>query len=564
MPRARGCFALDRIVLAFAFCWPGIVSGQVIRGTVATEGVGAPVRGAVVTLLDAGGNAAGRRVLTENDGSFAMRAPSAGTWMLEVRAIGYSPRRTAARPVATGETVVERIVLRQVATRLATLRVEARSACRRAGEFDAVTSEVWDDVWAALAAAELAREQRLVRAEVFVYTRELDVATGLVMHEERGVASVLDESPFRTAPAAELTTLGFWRSSPVAGVEFHGLDAGTIISPEFLAGHCFNLVRRDSAATALVGLAFRPVNSRARADVQGLLWLDADTRVLRTLEFTYTGLQLRGPAAGGRLGFTRLPNGVLIDDSWVLQHPFEKTRGVGTQRTGTAAAPDAAVRAGTTLRVGGGFVLADSARWKQFATVTGTVHRGAAPADAVSVELLGAGQRVVTDSSGQFLIQDILPGTYEMRLMRGGPADRGGFVQHGQITLAAGDVARVALEVPDPDAIAGELCPKLSEGSAPVFVALREEHSGRSAGDYRVEARWTPPADSLGRPIGRPGGVRALTDWRGEFVACDVPAGASVSFRTTTGEAEWSFPIRIGARLNVLEIAADTSGAGRR
>ena len=106
---------------------------QVIRGTVNGEGIRAPLRGAVVTLLDARGNTADRRVLTDNDGSFAMRAPSAGTWMIEVRAIGYSPRRTSARTVASGETVVEQVTLRQVATRLATLRIEGRSACRRAG-----------------------------------------------------------------------------------------------------------------------------------------------------------------------------------------------------------------------------------------------------------------------------------------------------------------------------------------------------------------------------------------------------------------------------------------------
>jgi hypothetical protein len=148
-----------------------------------------------------------------------------------------------------------------------------------------------------------------------------------------------------------------------------------------------------------------------------------------------------------------------------------------------------------------------------------------------------------------FLIQDVLPGTYEVRAMRAGPADRGGFVQHGQVILAPGDVARVTLDLPEPDEIAAELCPNRAEGTAPLFVVLREEQSGRSAADYRVEARWTPPTDSLGMPIGRPGGVRALTDWRGEFVACDVPAGASVSFRTTTGEAQWSLPIRVGTRL---------------
>lgn len=542
---------------------PRVAAGQVIRGAVNAEGTNAPLRGAVVTLFDASGNASGLRVLTDNDGSFAMRAPSPGTWSLEARAIGYAPRRTTARAVSAGETVVERIVLRQVATRLATLRVEARSACRKANELDAVTTEVWDDIWAALAATQLARQQRLVRAEVFVFTREVDVSTGIVMQEERGVASVLDESPFRTAPPEELTTQGFWRASLAGTVEFHGLDAATVISPQFLATHCFNLVRRDSSGTTMVGLSFRPINDRNRADVQGVLWLDADSRDLKMLEFTYTGLKLRGPAAGGRLAFTRLPNGVLIDDRWVLQHPFEG-RAVGVQRTGIMAPPDPNERPGTTLRVGGGFVLADSARMKQFASVAGIVRQGSAPADAVSVELLGSGQRFITDSTGLFLIQDIVPGTYEMRLMRAGPADRGGFVQHGQLILSPGDVARVSLEIPDTDAIAAELCPGKAKGTTPVFVAVREEHSSRAASSYRVEARWEPPVDSLGAPIGRPGGVRALTDWRGEFVACDVPEGANVSFRTTTGEAQWSLPIRVGARLNVLEIAADTSGTRNR
>ena len=255
---------------------------------------------------------------------------------------------------------------------------------------------------------------------------------------------------------------------------------------------------------------------------------------------------------------------MLIDDRWLLQHPFEMKRAVGTQRTGVAAAPDASVPAGTTLRIGGGFVLADSARVRQFATLTGIVREAAAPVDAASVELVGSGQRFVTDSTGLFLIQDVLPGTYEVRVMRAGPADRGGFVQHGQLTLAPGDMARIVLDIPGTESIAGELCPKKGEGTAPLFVVMREEHNGRSASNYRVEARWTPPTDSLGAPIGKAGGVRALTDWRGEFVACDVPAGASISFRTTTGEAQWSMPLKLGSKLNVLEIAADTSGTTNR
>ncbi len=543
---------------------PTVATAQVIRGTVVAEGAETPLRGAVVTLLDARGAATDRRTLTDGEGAFAMRAPSAGTWMIEARAIGHAPRRSAARPVNTGESVVERIVLRQVATRLAALRVEARSSCRKSTELDATTTEVWDDVWAALAATEIAREQRLVRADVFVYTRELDAASGLVLREERGVASVLDERPFRTAPAAELASLGFWRPAP-GGVEFHGLDAGTIISPEFLAAHCFNLVRSADEGAARIGLAFRPVNARSRADVQGTLWLDSESRELRLLEFTYTGLQLRGPAAGGRLHFTRLGAGLLVDDLWSLQHPFERTRPVGAQRTGASDVAAATAKPGTGVRMAGGFVLTDSARVHQLAAVTGIIREGAAPADAVSVELLGSGQRFVTDSTGAFLIADVVPGSYEVRIMRPGPADRGGFVQHGRLDLGAGQVAQVSLTVPDQDSIARELCPGLrTDGPplAPLFVVLREEGSGRAASDYRIEVQWSPPVDSSGTPIGRPGGVRALTDWRGEFVACEVPSGANVSFRTTTGDAEWSLPIRLGARLNVLEIAADTSGSG--
>jgi hypothetical protein len=522
------------------------------------------LRGAVVTLLDASLNPTDRRTLTDERGAFAIRAPQPGNWAVEVRAIGYAARRTTARRINAGETVTENAVMRQLATRLATLRVEGRSACRRAGELDAVTTEVWDDVWAALAATDIAREQRLVRADVFLYTREVDVASQTVLYEERGVAPVLDERPFRTSPPEELAKLGFWRAPLQGSVEFHGLDAGTIISPVFLASHCFNLVRSDSGGTARIGLAFRPVNARTPADVQGTLWLDAESRELRQLEFTYTGLQLKGPAAGGRLRFARLPNGILIDDYWSLQHPFERTRAVGRGRTGPP--PTAPVsRPGTSIRVGGGFVLSDSARMKQMATVSGIVRQGTAPAEAVSVELIGSGQRFVTDSSGMFMMTDVLPGTYEMRMMRPGPASRGGFVQHGRLVLGAGDLASVSLTVPPADSIAGELCPDLKPGFAPLFGLLREEHTGRSAVDYRIEVRWEPPVDSLGTPIGRPGGVRVLTDWRGEFVACNVPDGANTSFRTTTGDAEWSFPLRLGGPLNVIEIAADTTrGGGKR
>jgi len=534
--------------------------GQVIRGTVTEEGGTVPLRGAVVSLVNERGQLIDRRTLTDAQGSWAMRAPSAGVWAIEVRAIGFMPRRTTARQVGPGETIVVTASLQRVVTRLATLRIEARSQCRRASDLDPIASQVWDDVWAALASSEVAREQRLVRADVFLYTREIDVATGRVTWEERGLASVLDERPFRTAPSAELATRGYWRRSALGAVEFYGIDAGTIISPEFLGAHCFALVRSDTGGTTGIGLSFRPVSSRTPADVEGVLWVDPETRELSLLEYRYTGLRLRGPAAGGTLRFGRVA-GLLVDDRWTIQHPYETQRPPGAQRTGRAPAVDTKYPAGTTIRLAGGFVLTDTARVRQFAIILGKVSIGGAPADATTVELLGGGQRTVTDSSGAFLFRDVLPGTYEVRLFRQGTDQEGGFVQHGRLVLSGGEVAHVDLAVPVADTIARELCPRRrrSDDTAPLYGLLRHFDTGRPAVNFQVELQWAPPADSSGILLGRSGAARILSDWRGEFVACDVPPESEIRFRTTVNNAPWSLPIRAGSTLRVLEVAIDTS-----
>jgi hypothetical protein len=554
-----------RLLLAAGVILAGLapaaaVPAQVVRGSVTTEGAPTPIRNAVVTLLDARGQPVDRRTLTDASGAWAMRAPSAGSWGIEVRAIGFTPLRTRPRPVGAGETLIENVTLRRVVTRLAALRIETRTSCRRASELDSTVAQVWDDVWAALASSDIAREQRLVRADVYLYTREVDVASNRVTWEERGIASVLDERPFRTAPAAELVTRGFWRQSALGAVEFYGLDAGTLISTEFLGTHCFSLVRNDRGGAARVGLAFHPVNSRTPADVEGTLWIDPESRELQQLEFLYTGLQLRGPAAGGTMRFSRLPSGLIVDDLWTIQHPFEQSRAPGTQRTGRGSAPARQVRPGTTVRLAGGFVLTDSARVRQFAMVLGRAAQAGVAAEATTVEILGGGQRQVTDSSGAFLFRDILPGTYEMRLIRQGADDEGGFVQHGELVLSGGEVARVELTVPDPEAIAAELCPRWRPdlGISPVFGVLRHLN-GQPAANYQVEVQWSPPSDSSGVALGRSGAARMLSDWRGEFVACDVPVGGELRVRTTIQDAPWSPPVPAGRLLRVIEIAIDTT-----
>ncbi|NUQ13584.1 MAG: hypothetical protein HUU26_14855, partial [Gemmatimonadaceae bacterium] len=59
--------------LAFTALAPVSTSAQVVRGTVSAEDTRQPMRGAVVTLLDASLARTGLRVLTDDRGAFAMR-----------------------------------------------------------------------------------------------------------------------------------------------------------------------------------------------------------------------------------------------------------------------------------------------------------------------------------------------------------------------------------------------------------------------------------------------------------------------------------------------------------
>ena len=377
-PSAKARFALWLVALLAA--GNSSAGAQVVRGTVTDERTAGPVR-AVVTLLTADSQATDRRALTSADGTYALRAPSAGTFVLEVRAIGFVRQRIAPLSLVTGETRVENVVLRPIATRLASVRVPARSSCRRTSDMERVATEVWDDIWTALASAAIAQEQQLVRADVFRYARELDAQSEVVRWEERNTLSGMTDRPFRAAPPGDLARLGFrHESDDGTSVTFFAPDAQTLISTEFLATHCFALTRIETAGVARLGLVFRPQDARAPNEVEGTLWLDAESRELRTLEFTYTGLpDLRGRRFGGRLSFMRLQNGLWVDDRWLIRAPLLRRLIRGTQRFRGLRLEGEVRDSVLAVREEGGFVLTDF-------IIDWQAHHVTCPADKVSTK----------------------------------------------------------------------------------------------------------------------------------------------------------------------------------
>ncbi len=560
--RAQRC-ALWFVALVFA-AGSNSAGAQVVRGTVTDERTAAPLR-AVVTLMTAGSVPTDRRAITSDDGTYALRAPSAGTFVLEVRAIGFVRHRSAPMLFAPGETRIENVVLRPIATRLANVRVPARSSCRRAGDMERVATEVWDDIWTALAAAAIAQEQHLVRADIFRYARELDAQSEEVRWEERNTLSGVTDRPFRAAAAGDLARLGFrHESDDGTSITFFAPDAQTLISPEFLATHCFALTRADTAGGTRLGLVFRPQDARAPNDVEGTLWIDAESRQLRTLEFMYIGLpDLRGQHFGGRLSFTRLQNGLWVDDRWLIRAPLLRRLIRGTQRFRGLRLEGEVRDSVLAVREEGGFVLTDSVRAHLFARVDGRVTTAGVsgnPLPNTQVALVGTGLRGRTDSTGTFGVGEVLPGKYEVRVHRSGPGDAGAFVRRRTLELRAGQSSTLDVSAPSDTVVAAELCPgwKPRSPTAPLLAVVRDSRTEQPIQNHTLELEWTQYVIST-KPITikqRIEKQNVTTDWRGELVFCGLPDRSDVRFRDAQAALpEWSPPVRAGFRLLVVDLS---------
>ncbi|MEO7513082.1 MAG: TonB-dependent receptor [Gemmatimonadaceae bacterium] len=99
---------------------PGTDTARLARveGSVADSATGRALAQAEVTL-----RGTTRRALTDLSGFFTLRPVPAGTYVLEIRRLGYLPLSTPAFPVAEGEVVRLDLVLRATAFRLAEVTV---------------------------------------------------------------------------------------------------------------------------------------------------------------------------------------------------------------------------------------------------------------------------------------------------------------------------------------------------------------------------------------------------------------------------------------------------------
>jgi hypothetical protein len=511
------------LILAAPQLWAQRVTGELVTVESATG-----VAGAVVTLLDeAGRTVAG--TLTDGDGRFVLAAPVSGRYRLRAERIGLESTLSPFLALAAGSTVEQRLVISTAAVELEGITARGTQRCQARPDSGAEMHRVWEEARKALSAVALTENLRFARFEIRTYERDLD-RSGRVLAERSTAREVLNDYPFRSAPAADLMQGGFVQQVGDS-IVYHGPDAHVLLSDEFLDGHCFSL-RRAANRPGMIGLAFEPMARRSHIPgVAGVLWLDESAAELRQMEYRYTRFPpARGgrfaPASdpsgfGGTLEFNRLENGAWIVSAWKLLVPSrqvlrESRGGAGAvaRETGGEVAAIAQPGSARRLAVSDGGILGRVIDADDRSAVQGAV-----------VYLSGTQHTVRTGPAGEFRLTDLREGRYLLAVYHPGRELDPALLPGLEIDVRAGEDESVEVLLPGLTAQLARRCEgQGTRGGALLAGLVRDEGSGIALPGAVVELR----RPTAGGPV-----RRAVADAEGRYHFCDVERGPAFVLRAT-------------------------------
>jgi hypothetical protein len=309
-----------------------VCQAQTIRGTVREQASGTPLSGVLVTLIaDGAAGTAAATALTGERGVFLLRAPQPGRYRLGAKRIGVRRYESEPLELAAGQDVERNVDLEALVFQLPTVTVHSNPLCVRREEQSGRVASLWEEARTALTATQVSLRDRLVRARVQRYVRDLN-ASNLRVETERTVrlTTGVVERPFVSLPGDALERDGYWRQLPNDSIAYYAPDAEVLLSAAFARAHCFGVTDGRGDRAGLTGMTFEPAERSETPDVQGTIWLDARTFELRLVEFRYSRLPLGGSNrnVGGEVHFSRLPSGAWIVDRWFIRMPRYSTRPV--------------------------------------------------------------------------------------------------------------------------------------------------------------------------------------------------------------------------------------------
>lgn len=526
-----------------------VASAQAIAGKVLGKVDGAPVAGAIVTLLDSAGRSITAK-LAEDGGSFDFTAPHAGSYAIRVERVGFRSTTTSPFLVRQGERADVPITIASDGISLRAVKVSADRRCVVRPQEGLATAELWNEARKALNATQLtqmaqaaARARRnphrfAVRWRKF--ERDLEPRSLAVRSEELVEMEGETVTPFVSADPEVLARSGYVDGDLSRGSTFFAPDATVLLSDRFLDTHCFRIQapekgRRDD----LIGLAFEPLrltneSGQRRVEVGGVLWLDRASAELRYLEYGYVNLPFAADAnrAGGRLEFRPLPDGRWIVWRWYIRTPaLERQQGAYTAQTSEWQTTIVRVReqGAELLEV----MPAGTSRVSR-ASINGIVFdslRGM-PLAGARVFLSGTSHAAVTSADGSYAIESIPPGKYLVSVLAPRldslllePPAR-------DVVLSAGDAKQIELALPTPRTLSAQLCGEAMVDTASILVGFVRDTAETRASGASVRAEWTT-ISRLGTAALRtqPILVETTASSRGRYALCGIPAGVRYTIR---------------------------------
>ncbi len=285
---------------------------QRITGTVREANSSAPVTGAVVWIGNARDSSL-LRTLTDERGRFVVGRPPGATVAHVVR-IGFLPREVN---LTTSDTLPD-IELARIPQLAAIATTEQRN-CRDDG-LNAQTFALWEQARAALLAGAVARETHPARLRLIASDRTLDPIGHVTKHGSSTHEIAANRSYVAGRSPVAFAVYGYM-SEDSHERTLYAPDDETLLHPTFLEHHCLSLRGGDVTHRDQIGIAFEPTSTDldSLVDVRGVLWLDRVKPALRSLSFSYVGLEPAARESGGDVQFSTAPNGAQFISSWTIR-----------------------------------------------------------------------------------------------------------------------------------------------------------------------------------------------------------------------------------------------------
>ena len=275
-----------------AFFQPRVINAQTIAGVVTLSDGSTPVASAIVVAKRSFGTPV--QTLTSPSGKFSLQLPQFGNWQINVLRIGFTPTAVTSVNVASEQVIHLQLIAESKPVLLQTVGTRASTACRVRPDTGLLVARVWEEARKAMLSVILRFEANDLTAEWLEYRRATDSTGRLVIEQEVSVERHATQHVFRSISGDALAHDGYITSNR-DGITFYAPDPEVLLSEAFSLGHCFSLVTSPADGTML-GVSFQPTKIvRNFYDIEGVVWIDAKTSHLQSIDFTYTNLPSSAP-----------------------------------------------------------------------------------------------------------------------------------------------------------------------------------------------------------------------------------------------------------------------------